>query len=492
MAKGTLNDPIRIAKKIRKFTSRDANRPILCGIHLDECGDVVATDSYRLFIEHGAWEGPSIELPTETLDELTKLKIKGNDTATIEYESKGEVVKTELSGGERFADSHPGGTFSNYKSLCGGKVNTIAYVKTKELLPIVREHIKLNQTVLIDVTNGDLRVRGVGEEPLPEYRVEKACDGADNEVTLNATYLRDALNVCGEVAEIRIESHIKPVAIVDGNTEIVVMPVRMVPTKATTKKAEPKREKPLTSTTNEELARSIYRIALDRAANDPDSRVEGGNASSYDRNLVFEYERAGKLTKLECGDFTSWYRDGEFITCIERRWSKRKIHLTYPELKPFKHKADFVAARKVEQAAPVKVEATVTEHADVTAIEIKPTKKEDNDMENRIKELEEQLKATRAELDAVWKENEHLKRSKPEPKAEPKAETPKPKADVPTTVTLETMQAWCEGKGLIATQKREGTCIWVEGESKPYADELKELGFRFAKKRKSWYLTPAE
>lgn len=468
MAKGTLNDPVRIAKKIRRFTSRDESRPILCGIHLDECGDVVATDSYRLFIEHGAWDGPSIDLPAETLDELTKRKLKGNDTATVEYESKGEIVKTELSGGERFADSHPGGTYPNYKSLCGGKVNTIAYVKTKELLPIVQEHIKLNQTVLIDVTERDLRVRGVGEEPLPEYRVEKACDGADNEVTLNATYLRDALNVCGEVAEIRIESHIKPVAIVDGNTEIVVMPVRMVPTKATTKKAEPKREKPLTSTTNEELARSIYRIALDRAASDPDSRVEGNNAQCHDRNLVFEYERAGKLTKETHGDYTSWYRDGEFVTCIERRWSKRKIHLTYPELKPFKHKADLVAARKTEP------------------------KKEDNDMENRIKELEEQLKATRAELDAVWKENEHLKRSKPEPKAEPKAETPKPKVDVPTTVTLETMQEWCEGKGLIATQKREGTCIWVEGASKPYADELKELGFRFAKKRKSWYLTPAE
>ena len=52
------------------------------------------------------------------------------------------------------------------------------------------------------------------------------------------------------------------------------------------------------------------------------------------------------------------------------------------------------------------------------------------------------------------------------------------------------MKAWCKGKGLVASQKAEGCCIWVEGESKPYADELKGKGFRFARKRKSWYLDP--
>jgi len=510
MAKGTLNDPVRISKRIRKFTSRDYSRPILCGIHLDECGDVVATDSYRMYIEHGAWDGPSIDLPAETLAELAKRKLKGNDTATIAYDTGGEIVKTELSGGERFCDSRPGGKYPNYKMLCGGKVNTIAYVKTKELLPIVREHVKLNQPVLIDVTERDLRVRGVGEEPLPEYRVEKACDGIDNEVTLNATFLRDALSVCGEVAEIRIESHIRAVAIVDGSIEIIVMPVRMTPTKATTKKAERKPEPEKVDV--RELKMALYAMAVDRAAEDADSRMRGGNASEKERSLVWRLQKDGRLDHETFGNYTAWKLDGEFVTCIERRWSKRKIHLHYPELKPLGHDENIVAKLAAEELKREKFAKAFAEKCDEKTgikLDVKPIpgggyaagfkqepKKEETDMTDelkaRIEELEAQLKARNEELEAVWKENESLKRSKPEPKAEaPKPEPAKAEHETVAEVSLSAMQEWCEGKGLIATQKREGACIWVEGDSKPYADELKELGFRFAKKRKSWYFTAA-
>ena len=113
------------------------------------------------------------------------------------------------------------------------------------------------------------------------------------------------------------------------------------------------------------------------------------------------------------------------------------------------------------------------------------------ELKKRIEELEAELAKRNAELESVWKENEQLKRKPEVPKPEPKPKA-EPKADMPTAITLETMQVWAGERNLIATQKRPGTCIWVEGESKPYADELKELGFRFAKKRKSWYLTPAE
>ena len=155
-------------------------------------------------------------------------------------------------------------------------------------------------------------------------------------------------------------------------------------------------------------------------------------------------------------------------------------------------------ARAVEQMAARKgmsVKATVgKESGGVTPIVIEPPKapakpkaaeKKEEALDKRIEELEKELKATRKELEDVWKENERLKAM---PKREPK---PKPKADVAVTVSLKAMQEWCEGKGLIATQKREGTCIWVEGESTPYRDELVEMGFRFAKKRKSWYYNPA-
>lgn len=124
----------------------------------------------------------------------------------------------------------------------------------------------------------------------------------------------------------------------------------------------------------------------------------------------------------------------------------------------------------------------------------KTKREKEESVEDRVKELEAKLKAAHAELEQVWKENEHLKKAKQAPQVPqaPKAPQP-PKAVVEAAgaVSLEAMRKWCEGKGLVASQKREGTCIWVEGESRDYADELKEMGFRFAKKRKSWYLNPA-
>lgn len=148
-------------------------------------------------------------------------------------------------------------------------------------------------------------------------------------------------------------------------------------------------------------------------------------------------------------------------------------------------------AKAIEMAAKRKganVKATVTKDDGVTAIVMEPEKKEDS-MEKRIAELEKELKATRKELDEVWKENASLK-AKKQKEVPPAPKKPQPK-DAAAVVSLKTMEAWCEGKGLIASQKREGTCIWVEGESTPYREELTAMGFRFAKKRKSWYFNPA-
>jgi uncharacterized coiled-coil protein SlyX len=113
-----------------------------------------------------------------------------------------------------------------------------------------------------------------------------------------------------------------------------------------------------------------------------------------------------------------------------------------------------------------------------------------------VDEKAAELKARNDELDRVWRENESLKRKDAKAIVGTAsdgtkvviAETHHEDMTDVETVTLETMQAWCEGKNLVATQKRAGTCIWIQGESEPWKDELKELGFRFSPKRKSWYL----
>ena len=109
-----------------------------------------------------------------------------------------------------------------------------------------------------------------------------------------------------------------------------------------------------------------------------------------------------------------------------------------------------------------------------------------------VKKLSEELKKVRAELDAVWKENAALKAKPkhPEQPAVPPAPKAEPSEDAAAVVSLETMQAWCKERSLLASQKNDAACIWVEGESKPYAEELNGMGFKFSRKRKSWYFDP--
>ena len=80
--------------------------------------------------------------------------------------------------------------------------------------------------------------------------------------------------------------------------------------------------------------------------------------------------------------------------------------------------------------------------------------------------------------------------------AKPKAPKPpaKPKqVEAAAEVSLETMRKWCKSRpNTVATQVREDCPIWVEGETKPYQAELKELGFRWAPRRKGWYFGEKE
>lgn len=505
---GTLTNPAKTMKRAIRHASRDASRPILGCVHLDEHGEVVATDSYRLSVEHGVWDGgENIDVPFDLSYDLAHLKAS---VKSVEVEKDGNefaVVKATLPDGSELKSYTPSGKYPKWKALVNDKYLSILQVKRSELLAKTRELVKAKAKVVkLEITDKHELVFG-GE------LFERAwADGNPLVIGFDPKFVRDALNSieCDEIS-IRLLSPITPASFMPATTndiEVIVMPVRLdePKDKGKGKTAKPERKPEPEKVDNDRLARSLYRIALDRAASDPDGRVEGGNASSYDRNIVFEYERAGQLTHESHGDYTSWYRDGEFVTCIERRWSKRKIHLTYPELKPAQCKDDIVKmlnqADEIERAAKEKagadVKATVNDMGDgVTAVVIEP-KKEGTDMaENkRIEELEAalaelkaELKARNDELEQVWKENESLKR-KPEPKPEPEPEV-KAEHETVAEVSLSAMQEWCEGKGLIATQKREGACIWVEGDSKPYADELKELGFRFAKKRKSWYFTAA-
>lgn len=611
---GTLHDPVRVMRRALKF-AKNASRPILCAVHLDESGDVVSTDTYRLFAE-GAWDGPSMDLDYATAYDISKCKVKNNETASIERD--GEKVVVKMADGTELTGAIAEGTYPDYRQLLdGAKPKASAWVPVKQVEPILKAHSK--GTVRVDVFNRDVVISGVGD-PEPACRFDKAADGEDAVISFNADYLRDALSVMGDGACIGIEASTKPAVVSNGDgIDVLLMPVRMDAGKPSAKVAKgmrkaPKSEEPeiaaevgslkgervcitgklagmtrseafsrlkiaggipsekftskvtmlvvaadagrdkrekaekaiakgqkvrvvsgtefvkalmkqgktagekkmeehmakkmeehmakkVEKVNREGLSELLYALAIDRAAKEPDNRLTEGNASPNSATYVWRLQKEGRLKKEEHGEFTSWYLDGDFITCIERRYSQRKVRLHYPEIKPAQHKEDVVMKRRTEQKLTehgVKAEVKVAKVDDgITAVTIEPPKpekkqppkapakpkeKEDEGMKKRIAELEAQLKATRAELETVWKENEVLK-AKPEPKP----------VEVAATVSLsaltEQMQAWCKDReNVSARRKNEQLCtpVRVEGDTKPYKDELTELGFRYSKKG-FWY-----
>ena len=65
---------------------------------------------------------------------------------------------------------------------------------------------------------------------------------------------------------------------------------------------------------------------------------------------------------------------------------------------------------------------------------------------------------------------------------------PVPEQDHPKPSSVDDFRSIFEGRGITVTQKRPGTCIWASGDTEPYKEQLKELGFRWSPKRRAWYL----
>lgn len=464
---GKLDNPVKIMRRAIKFASKDATRPLLAAVHLAANGDVVSTDAYRLLVEHAAWEGEEITVDYSTAYDVSKCKVKGNEDVAVFFRD-GEKLVVKMPDGTEVVGAEQPGNYPKYRKLFEGlEPKTLAYVG-KQVKPIVDEHARLGQNVRLDVSGRDLMVSGMGINGAePTVRVEKCCEGEDASIGFDPKLLKQILAEFKWEARINIMSSLKPAVItplMHEGTEILLMPVRLG---GEVEKKEQRKEREMEEIKNEKvdkavLMAAIHNAAIEHAANDPDGNVQGGRLTDSQHKLLWRLQKAGRLTRETSGDLIAWSLDGEFVCCIERRWSKRQIHLTHPELKPVCHRSNLLLTRKVEdklEAEEVKAKVTVSESDGVTAITIEPPK------------------------------------VAPKPKAEkPKAPKPpkapeqsKPVEDAAAVVSLESMREWVKRGNMVATQKREGCAIWVEGETKPFQAELKELGFRWSPKRKGWY-----
>ena len=453
--KGVLLDPVRTMKRAIRYASRDASRPILTAVHLDECGDAVATDSYKLSAEHNVWDGPSIDVPFELAEWMAKRKVANNERATVSA-GFGKVV-AEMGNGERYecqaVDNPKGHGYPNYKQLFPSEYHAVAYATPKQLDAVLKEHARLKHSVSVTVFDRDFELAGVlCDDERPSMRIEKACDGGDMRIGFDAKNLLASLKAfdAKEAVEIRMENPLKPAVLVQGAIEVLLMPTRIggvvKPDKKeeavegkTEEKEESMEDDGRTAGGNitvECMGRSFY------ASHPAGTRIkEGGGQVEFIVGKTYGFREKGRDYVLGCLGYDTYRGERKILFCVFRKgewqgylrtvaWSKLKTIANHP-----------IDGEKPKEEAP---------------------------------------KAEKPKAPA-----------KKKPAAKPKAAKPKPEPkheDAAVVVSLDYMRAWCsEREDVLATQKREGCCIWVEGITKPYQAELKELGFRWGKSRKAWY-----
>lgn len=129
--------------------------------------------------------------------------------------------------------------------------------------------------------------------------------------------------------------------------------------------------------------------------------------------------------------------------------------------------------------------------------EDKTTEKEEDDMSMKqtIDEQNKRIEELMAELERMKAEAAEPEQPKAKRSTKKAAES---KADVAEEVSmsalLERMRKWCaDRKDVVAIRKNDRlvTPVRIEGDTRPYKDELKELGFRYARKG-FWYYGPKE
>lgn len=540
--KGTLRNPKRVLSKALKFTGKDENREILMCVHLDERGDVAACDSYRLFTAAG-WSGPSINVPADLARKMTKIPAK---YAEVEVEQVGNVIECRYGGNVLKGDAVEG-EYPKYRQLMNGwEARAVSEIPAKQAAAICRAH--KGEGVFVEVGDGSTVVWGAGCDTEPSAMFRTGCQG-EGRVKLNAEYLESALKACGERACVKVMNESKPVLVAWGGMSVMLMPIMAGSfTEPLIKKLASKREEPSMAKKAWNMdscehfgsvldgkkvhckKHGIWTNCLEvgHCTLDKEEQVKETKSEEKDMAINLENEKVcitGTLpgmTRSEafirlkavggepCERFTK--KVSLFVIAAAAGRDKRKkadkaiadgqelrVVSGHEFVEALKAAEAEQTAKAIEQAAKrrkAKVEAKVTEHADVTAIEMTP-KKEDSmidEMKKQLEEMQAELKAARKELDAVWKENAQLKAKKQEPKSVPPApKAPKDK-DTAAVVSLETMQKWCEGKGLKAKQTNETASIWVLGPSKEYKDELIEMGARWGTSKKygkGWYIAPS-
>lgn len=213
--------------------------------------------------------------------------------------------------------------------------------------------------------------------------------------------------------------------------------------------------------------------------------IEGGAVADYDGDSVALFAELMKMT------------DGVNSRAMLNRIGERSKGIIEPALQSRLYAKLAPLWSKYPEPEPEKAPEPEPEREpeeDKTAEE----EEDDMSMKQTIDEQGKRIEELMAELERM--KAEAAKAAEPE---QPKAKRSTKKAaeskadmaeEVSMSALLERMRKWCaDRKDVVAIRKNDRlvTPVRIEGATKPYKDELKELGFRYARKG-FWYYGPKE
>lgn len=234
---------------------RDEMLPLLTGVRLEIEGSTIslmATDRFRASLRELPWSPEASDasghalVPAKVLNDTARSLVSGSDvTIAISSGEQGDGLigfeGTVGNGTRRTTTRLLEGDFPRVRQLFQAQAETVAYVRTSELVDAVKRVslvAERNTPVRLTFSEGQVLLEaGSGDDAQASESIEATIDGADISIGFNPGYLLEGLGVMSDpVVHLAFTQHTKPAALSgvreigdapDGAFRYLIMPVRL-------------------------------------------------------------------------------------------------------------------------------------------------------------------------------------------------------------------------------------------------------------------------
>jgi len=197
-------------KKVNIAPANDETRPVLAGIYLQFDGQTLtmaATDSYRLAERKITLDAPAedkkIIVPSRTMNEVLRI-LGGSDVANdISIAISDNQISFKI-GDAHIVSRIIEGTFPNYSQIIPSSSKIKTKVKLTELVSAVKMSFlfakdSANNNIRLAVKADELQILSAASQSgSAKSNIEAKTEGGELEISFNARYFLDVLNVLGE------------------------------------------------------------------------------------------------------------------------------------------------------------------------------------------------------------------------------------------------------------------------------------------------------